>query len=134
MPLAAVESVQRSVAVIPLPKAPEIALGVFSLRGALVPVLDLRKRFGLPASEIGLSDCFVVARTVRRRVALLADSTLGVLEDPGPAVSPKDIMPGLELLKGIKRAGPDIILIYDLDALLSLDEEASLSEALPAWR
>ncbi len=56
LPLASVQQVVRMVEVVPLPKAPEIVLGVINLHGKIVPVLNLRKRFGLQDGEASLSD------------------------------------------------------------------------------
>jgi purine-binding chemotaxis protein CheW len=54
--LAAVERVVRMVELTSLPKAPEIVLGVVNVRGRVVPVVNLRKRFGLAERGIRLSD------------------------------------------------------------------------------
>src|SRR5262245_21471826 len=51
LPLLTVERVLPMVAVSPLPQAPSLTLGVINLHGLVVPVLDLRRRFGLPAHE-----------------------------------------------------------------------------------
>jgi len=56
LPLGAVDRVLPMVAVSPLPKAPAIALGVINLHGQALPVLDIRRRFGLPTREYGLAD------------------------------------------------------------------------------
>lgn len=70
--LPVVERVLPMAAVSPLPKAPAIALGVINLHGQILPVLDIRRRFGLPPGEYGLSAHLVVARTTRRWLALPA--------------------------------------------------------------
>ena len=56
----------------PLPQAPDIVLGVINLSGEVIPVFDVRKRFGLPVREIDLNDQLIIAQTARRSVALLA--------------------------------------------------------------
>ncbi len=60
--LSAVVRVVRAVEVTPLPRAPEIVLGVINVQGRITPVFDVRKRFRLPAREISLSDQFIIAR------------------------------------------------------------------------
>jgi purine-binding chemotaxis protein CheW len=128
--LAAVASVIRSVALTPLPNAPEIVLGVFSWHGKIIPALDIRQRFRLPARGIEPGDCLIVARTSRFPAALLADEALGVLEDPGPTLVPGDIVPGMRYVQGVKRVGADIIFIHDLEGFLSLEEEGILDDAM----
>ena len=63
LPLLAVERVLPMVAVSPLPKAPSVALGVINFHGQVVPVLDIRNRFGLPSRDYGLTGHLLIART-----------------------------------------------------------------------
>ena len=59
--LDAVERVLPALDVTPLPKAPEIVLGLINLKGKIIPVLDVRRRFRLQEREIGLQDHFIIA-------------------------------------------------------------------------
>src|SRR5712675_257312 len=56
LPLTGVQRVVRMVEVTPLPKAPEIVLGVIDVKGHIIPVMSIRNRFGLPEPETNLSD------------------------------------------------------------------------------
>jgi purine-binding chemotaxis protein CheW len=58
--LSAVERVIRSVEVTPLPKAPEIVIGVINIQGEIIPVIDIRKLFHLPIHEISIDDLFII--------------------------------------------------------------------------
>ncbi len=132
LPLAAAQTVARAVEVTPLPKAPAIVLGVINVRGQIIPVLDIRQRFGLPQREIDLSDQFIIARTAKRAVALVVDRVVGVLTRPAEFVIASDaIVPGLDYVHGVVKLDDDLIFIHDLDTFLSLDEENALEEALP---
>jgi len=111
LPLSAVERVVRAVAVTPLPQAPEIVLGVVNVHGQLVPVVNLRKWFHLPQRDIELSDRFIIARTRRQPVIVIADAVAGVQESD---------------------TQDDVILIHDLETCFSLDEEQALQAALPS--
>lgn len=129
--LSVVERVLPMVAVSPLPKAPAIALGVINLRGAVLPVLDLRRRLALPAREYGVTAHLVVARTSRRRVAMPVDEVLGVQEVAATAVvAPDVVLPGTAHVAGIATLPDGLLFIHDLDAFLSLNEEQQLTEAL----
>jgi purine-binding chemotaxis protein CheW len=128
--------VQRSirvVAVTPLPGAPAIVLGVIDLGGVVIPVIDVRGRFGHPPRAVRLSDHLLVATTRHRTVALLVDETTGVIEASPESHAPGgDILPGLELVDGAVKLEDGLVLIHDLERLLSLDEGTAIDRALDA--
>jgi purine-binding chemotaxis protein CheW len=129
--LATVERVLSAVEVTPLPKAPEIVLGVINVQGAIIPVVNVRRRFHIPEREMRLGDQMLIARTARRVVALVADSVLKVVDvSEDDIIAPKDIVPGTSYLDGIVKLEDGIVLIHDLDKFLSLEEEAMLDETL----
>jgi purine-binding chemotaxis protein CheW len=131
LPLPVVRRVERAVAVTALPAAPEAVLGVVDVRGEIVPVFDLRRRFRLPARALGLSDRLVVARTQHRLVALLADTVQGVAEGPASKIIPAErILPDLGFVRGVVRLEDGMVLIHDLDKFLSLEEEQRLDQAM----
>jgi purine-binding chemotaxis protein CheW len=133
IPVAAVERVLPMVAVAPLPDAPSIALGAVNVEGRLLAVLDLQRRLGLPARELGPSARLLVATTSRRTVALPVDEVLGVTEVAADEiVAPDAVLPGLSVVAGIAVLGDGVALIHDLEAFLSLEQERALQEALEA--
>lgn len=129
--ISVVERVYRAVAVTSLPAAPEIILGIIDVRGSLLPVLDIRKRFRLPQKQLTPDDRFIIARTAKRRVALVADGVSGVVACiDGHAIAANAIVPGLEYVEGVVRTPEGMILVHDLDRFLSLEEEAALDRAM----
>jgi purine-binding chemotaxis protein CheW len=131
LPLSAVERVVRAVEITPLPKVPEIVLGAIDAQGRVIPVVDVRKRFRLPAREMDVDDRFIIARTSRRRVALVADAVVGIRElADREIVSAEQALPFAEYLHGVAKMEDGLVLIYDLDQFLSLDEEQMLDAAL----
>jgi len=129
--LAAVVRIVHVVEVAPLPKAPEIVLGVINVSGRIIPVVDVRQRFRLPPRETELYDSLIIARTSKRELAFLADSVTGVMEYPEDEVTAADrIVPGLEYVHGILKLKDGLVFIYDLERFLSLDEEVSLAKAM----
>src|SRR6266446_6453950 len=78
--LSSVERIVRIVEISALPKAPEIVLGIVNLRGEIIPVINIRKRFRLAERDLALSSHLLIARTTHRRVALAVDSVIGVIE------------------------------------------------------
>jgi purine-binding chemotaxis protein CheW len=131
LPLSAVERVVRAVWTTPLPKAPEIVLGVISVKGSIIPVVDLRSRFRLPERETSCDDRFILTRTPRRTLALAADGVSGVRVISGEAIAEAEAaLPFAEYLHGVASLDDGIVMIGDLDRFLSLDEEEKLDAAL----
>jgi purine-binding chemotaxis protein CheW len=129
--LARVKRAVRVVAITPLPQAPAIVLGIVDLGGVVIHVIDIRKRFGHPPRAVRLSDHLVIAETGKRTVALLVDETNGVIEASPESVAPtSEILPGLELLDGAMKLETGLILIHDLERLLSLEEQTAIDRAL----
>lgn len=131
LPLRAVDRVVRMVAVTPLPKAPDIVFGVVNIQGRVIPVINMRRRFRLPEREIALTDQLVVAHTVRRPVALVADAVLDVIACPVQSlIAAEEVLPNIEYVEGVIKLADGLILIHDLDKFLSLEEEDFLDYAL----
>ncbi len=129
--LDAVERVLPSLDVTPLPKAPEIVLGLINIKGKIMPALDVRKRFRLPEREVGLHDHLIVAKTSKRTVAIPVDSASGVMEISAQEITEaKGIVPGLDYLEGVVKLKDGMLLIHDVEKFLSLEEETTLEEAL----
>ena len=129
--LARVQRCIRVVAITPLPDAPAIVLGLVDLGGVVIPAINLRKRFNHPPRDVRLSDHLIIATTGKRTVALLVDETNGVIEASPESYAPAgEILPGLNLVDGAVKLENGLILIHDLDRLLSLEEETAIDRAL----
>jgi purine-binding chemotaxis protein CheW len=131
VPLSAVERIVRAVEVTPLPQAPAIVLGVIDVEGRILPVLNLRRRFGLPDQDIRPTDQFLIAQTAQRAVVLVIGEAQDVIErSAAEIVGPARIVPGLEQIQGVIKLEDGLALIHDLEKFLSLDEARSLDEAM----
>jgi purine-binding chemotaxis protein CheW len=130
LPLDSVERVVRAAEVTALPKAPDVVLGALDVAGDILPVFSLRRRFGLPDRALRPADQLVIARTARRRVVLLVDAALGLVDDPGSPVDAAALAPGLEHIRGVISLPDGLVLIHDLEAFLSIDESRALDAAL----
>jgi purine-binding chemotaxis protein CheW len=131
LPLAVVDRIVRAVEVTPLPDAPRIVLGMIEVEDRILPVLNIRRRFGLAEREVGLDDQFLIARTARRGVALVVDEALGVIEySQASVITPAQIVPGVESLQGVVKLDDGLVLIHDLEKFLSLNEGRALDKAM----
>jgi purine-binding chemotaxis protein CheW len=131
--LSAVERVVRAVEVTPLPCAPQIVLGVINFAGRVVPVMNVRQRFGLTEKEVDLSHQFIIAQTAMRTVALLVDSVSTLVEaSADDVVRATKILPEMDYVDGVAKLEDGMILIHDLDKFLSLEEARLLDEVMQA--
>jgi len=129
--LTAVDRIERAVEVTPLPKMPENVLGIVNLKGQVIPVFNVRRRFRLRERGIDPRDRFIFARTSRRRVALVVDAVSEVLgQQDQDVVASREILPGLDYVEGVAKLADGLVLIHDLDRFLSVQEEAALDEAI----
>jgi purine-binding chemotaxis protein CheW len=131
LPLARVDRIVRAAEVTPLPKAPDVVLGVIDVNGTVLPVLNMRRKFHLAEREIGTDDHFLIARTQRRRVALLIDKAQDVIAVPTVEIVNGDqIAPDIEQVRGVAKLADGLVLIHDLESFLSLEEEVILDQAM----
>jgi len=131
LPLAAVERIVRAVEITRLPAAPPIVLGAIDVQGRVLPVFNIRRRFGLAERDIDPADQFVIARSANRLVVLVVDAAQGVLQSPASdTISAASIATGLEHIQGVIRLPDGLVLIQDLDRFLSAAESRALDEAL----
>jgi len=129
--LEAVDRVLRMAEVTPLPGAPDAVEGVINIRGEVVPVVSIRRRLGLAHRAVGTADSLVVVRARTRRLAIIAESVLGVVERPADeVVSTSDIARGIQHIEGVLKTSDGLVLIHDLDRFFSPEEEQSLDLAL----
>ena len=133
--LYSVDRVVHMVKITLLPKAPAIVLGVVNVQGNVIPVIDVRRRFGLPERQISLNDHLLVTHTARRSFALVVDAVVDVVECQEQSLSmTKSILPAAEYLEGVMKLKSGLVLIHDLEAFLSLEEEDSLNRVMDASR
>ncbi len=126
-----VREVVRAVAISALPAAPPLMEGVVNYRGRVVPVLDIRARFGLPSAPLHPNQHFIVADAGPRLVVLRVDYAAELLEVSDGTVETWDsAAPGARLTEGFVRLPDGLVVIHDLERFLSLDEGEQVDAAV----
>jgi purine-binding chemotaxis protein CheW len=130
LPAADVQELLRAVSIVPLPQAPPVVEGIINLRGRVVPVLDVRGRFRLPARPVEPSDHFVVARSGGRLVALRVDRAVDLVSlDAADVEDARGAVPGARYVAKVARLPDGLVLVHDLDTFLSHAESEALDGA-----
>lgn len=112
-----------------VPQAPAFVEGVIDLRGALVPIVDLRRRFDVAEPPVDANTRIIVISHGGERLGLVVDTVTEVLRIPETSISePPTYVRGLsaQYLQGVARLPERLIVIIDLDRVLSSDERIAL--------
>lgn len=126
-----VVEVLRAAAAAPLPGAPAVVTGLLNVRGALVPVFDVRSRFGLRPRPLRHTDQLILANAPSRRIAFAVDRVDGLVAIPTADLQlARDLPATSRGVAGVARMGDGMIVIWDLGAFLTEAEAAELDAAL----
>lgn len=128
VPAERVLEIVARVVLTPVPAVAPPILGVFSYRGAPMAAVDLRARLGHPARPPSRDDHFLLVRSARRDVALVVDRVTATAPVAERKVWPPPL-PARHLV-GVVTLEDGVLLIEDLDAVLSLDEERAIDASL----
>jgi purine-binding chemotaxis protein CheW len=124
-----VEEIIRMQAITRIPNGPAFIEGVTNLRGRVIPVLDLRKRFGLPSSEATRRSRIVVGELGEHTVGLVVDGVSEVLLVGSDAVEPPSTLvtsADSAFLRGVAKLEERLILLLDLSRILTRAEQEDL--------
>lgn len=122
-----VERVVLAAEVTPLADAPGTILGLINVGGEVMPVADVRRRLGLPAREMELSDRFIVTRAVGAPLVLLVEAVEGVCELPAQPVAAAG-RDGRAAVAAAVGGDGRIVVVRDVGALVAAGDLARLAE------
>jgi purine-binding chemotaxis protein CheW len=132
--IADVREICNPKAVVTLPYAPRAIPGVTDYRGNVIPVVDLRVRFGLPPAPPSRRVKWIVVDVGGRFVALVVDHTLGVFGTAGAALRPAPPLGEGEDVRGILGVatyGESMVFVLSLRAFAELTAGLALPESVP---
>jgi purine-binding chemotaxis protein CheW len=127
--IAAVESIIKMQLITRLPHAPEFIEGVTNLRGKVLPVLDLRRRFGLPPQETNKDSRIIVISVDQTEVGMIVDgvseveTVLDQAVEPAPAIA---TTVNSIFISGIAKLDERLVILLDLERVLSTQEQETL--------
>ena len=129
--IGAVREIIRLQDITRVPRTPEFVEGVINLRGKVIPVVDLRKRFGLPAEVESKENRIVVVDIGAQDIGVVVDAVTEVLRISTEAVEPPASVittADSEYLLGIAKLDSRLIILLDLEQVLTEAEHNSLLE------
>ena len=126
-----VQEIIRTMEITKVPRAPEFVEGVINLRGKVIPIVDLRKRFGLETRDHDKHTRIIVIEINQMIVGFVVDSVSEVLRIPANTVEPPPpVVSGLEseYISGVGKLQDRLLILLDLDRLLSNEEHDILAQ------
>ena len=127
-----VREIIRLVEITHVPKAPSFVEGLINLRGTVVPIIDLRKRFDIQAAGDEKETRIMVVDVNGRTLGVIVDAVSEVLRLHGENIEPvpATISAGVDsrFLKGVGKIGENLMLLLDLDRILNSEELGSLGD------
>jgi purine-binding chemotaxis protein CheW len=124
-----VQEIIRMMEITRVPRAPQFVEGVINLRGKVIPIIDLRKRFGLETLPHDKNTRIIVIEISAMIVGFIVDSVSEVLRIPANTIEPPPpVVSGLdsEYISGVGKLQDRLLILLDLDRLLSNDEQRVL--------
>lgn len=126
-----VQEVLKVPEIAPVPGAPDFILGIINLRGNVVTVIDARARMGLPSKAPDATSRIVIIDVGDQNVGVLVDSVAEVIQiaadaiDATPEVGNDD---SARFIRGVTHTDDGLIIVVDVDRLLSDDEWSAVAE------
>jgi len=135
LPISIVREIVRVPEITAVPNAPDYIEGVINLRGRIIPVVDLRKRFGEKSFEANKKNRIVVVELESRLVGLIVNSASEVLRiSPSEIDEPHNVFREGELnyITGIGKLNGRLVILLDLNRVLQRGELNGLDEVTDA--
>lgn len=125
-----VQEINRTMEITKVPRSPEFVEGVINLRGKVIPIIDLRRRFGLVSKPEDKDTRIIVIEINSVIVGFVVDAVSEVLRIPASTVGPPPpVVAGVEsdYISGVGQLKDRLLIMLDLDKLLSTEDLDILS-------
>lgn len=135
IPILSVQEINRMMQITRVPQSPHFVEGVINLRGKIIPVVDLRRRFGLPASESHGDNRIIVVEIHGRVIGFTVDRVNEVLRiSPGIVEPPPSMVSGVdsEYVQGIGKLEDRLLILLELRRLFGTGEMEAVQRATNA--
>lgn len=117
----------------PLPCSSDILEGVINLRGSVIPVMNMRKRLGMPVADDAPAGKLLIVTLIGQLLALVVDDVMEVISVPVEDIKPPFQMTagvGMEFLLGVCLSNARVFMMLDIDSLLCANN--NMPAILPA--
>lgn len=125
----------------PLPQTPQYVKGVINLRGKIIPVIELRAKFGMPSVEYNTETCIIVVEVSDEQgdeqfqIGVIVDTVREVMDIPREKIEPAPRFGcalNTEYILGMGKTKEKVIILLDIDRVLTAEEMGGLAIAAEA--
>jgi purine-binding chemotaxis protein CheW len=132
VPIMKIKEIIGFLDITPVPCTPDFVLGVINLRGKVIPVIDLKKKFGMPSCERTRLTCIIVIDIGVREMGIMVDTVSEVESIPGDQIEEApDFGPDIktEYILGMGKLKERVAILLNIQRVLTGEEIAALPEA-----
>ena len=129
--IGAVNTIIRMQEVTRIPRTPTFIEGVINLRGSIIPVIDLRKRFGLAVGEVTKASRIVVVEAAGQMIGMIVDAVAETLRLPADAIEPPSpVIASVDsdYLRGVGKQENRLVILLNLEKVLTMAETRALEK------
>lgn len=119
-----VQSINEMIEITHVPKALSFIKGVINLRGAVIPVIDMRKKFNLPPKEYDSFTVILIVEVKGRLIGMIADAVSDVVSFPVSDIKTNinfSAKVDTSAIEGVGMAGESLIILLDVDTFLNTE-------------
>ncbi len=126
-----VHEINRMTEITRVPKAPDFVEGVINLRGKIIPIIDLRKRFGMETKEQDKSTRIIVVEINEQTIGFVVDAVSEVIRMSSADIdNAPELVTGIDAdyIKGVGKLEDKLLILLDLEKVLSRNELKKVEE------
>ena len=130
LPITKVQEINRLVPITKMPQTPSFVEGIINLRGRIIPVLDMRKRFQLEAGAYNDDTRIIIVEVSGQTIGVIVDAVAEVIR-----LSQSDIEPpppsfvlDAKYIQGVGKVEGRLLILLEIDSIITSDEEIMLKQ------
>lgn len=130
LPITKVQEINRLAPITQMPQTPPFVEGIINLRGRIIPVLDLRKRFQLAVNEHSEDSRIIIVEVGGQTVGVIVDAVAEVIRLGAAQVEPPppSFMLDAQYIQGIGKVDNRLLILLEIDRIITTEEEIVLKQ------
>lgn len=134
VPIETVREINRVGEITPVPRTPEYVKGVMNLRGKIIPVVNLRVKFGMDTQAYTRDTCIIVIDTEIGQVGMIVDSVKEVVDLVANQIEPSPVLGNeatMSFVRGMGKVDQRVIILVDIVSAFSREQLAGMTNIAP---